>query len=107
MAMGDGLKSEKINRTIEKASEFLAHLDILKSPGMIGSKVNQDINVAAGVEVISDYGSKEGKLSNMPTLTKSLQLLGGDAQSLINKFWIPDSTHVSLPLYYPWGTWCH
>lgn len=92
--MGDGLKSEKINRTIEEAGEFLAHLDVLKSPGMIGIKVNQDIDVAAGVEVLSEYGSKEGKLINPPTLTKSLQLLGSDAQSLINKFWIPGSTQV-------------
>jgi hypothetical protein len=59
---------DEIDRAAEYGLEFFLHAnEVVESPGGIGCKGDQDIDVTVGSEIVAQNRTEKGELGNFPT----------------------------------------
>ncbi len=67
----DTATAYKVDFAFEHFLEFLLHVDHVKEgPMRVRSKGHQNVNIAVGTKIITEYGAKEREFDDVPAVTE-------------------------------------
>jgi hypothetical protein len=76
MASLDGSLAEKIDFAAQQLYQFLLHSQVIEqAPVSFPRKRDQHIHITITTKIITQHGTKEGQLADMPAPTKGIDLL--------------------------------